>query len=406
MNTPSVLITGAQVLAPGKRSERLDVLISDDKIDTVASQIEVPSARHERVDGSGLLLTPGLIDLHVHGVGYSVFESSPDALLLGSQVLPQYGTTCVLPTLYAVMTPEKLDRLESLAIALDNVTGAAMPGFHLEGPFLAIPGAGARTLDGDLVFLKELLSAAQGRVPAMSVSPETKNILPVIEQLTELEIAVFLTHTAASVEQTTAAIDAGARHATHFYDVFPVPAETDLGVRPVGAIETILSDARCSVDFICDGVHVHPTAIRAALAAKNWQGVSAITDGNIGSGLGNGVYQTPWGYSVEISDAGGARVANPELALHGALAGSALTMNVAMENLAGWLDLPTEQIWAMGTLNPAQTVGLAKKGRIETGADADLVLWDCHGGQFQVIQTWVAGKSVYQKNDNLVRTET
>ena len=134
------------------------------------------------------------------------------------------------------------------------------------------------------------------------------------------------------VEQTEAAIEAGARHATHFYDVFPVPEETDAGVRPVGAVEAILADSRVSVDFICDGVHVHPAAIRAAVAAKGWEKVMLITDSNIGAGLPPGEHDTPWGYRVRVAPGDAARHATK-----GFLAGSALTMDVGMKNLLRWL---------------------------------------------------------------------
>jgi len=223
----------------------------------------------------------------------------------------------------------------------------------------------------------------------MSISPDQTNILPIIEHLKERGIVPFITHTRASVEQTQAAIEAGAVHATHFYDVFPLPEEKDPGVRPVGAVETILADRRVSVDFICDGVHVHPTAIRAAVAAKGWGGVLLITDSNIGAGLPSGNYDTPWGYQVRVSSDNGTRHATLNF-----LAGSSLTMNVGMKNLLRWLNLPPEQVWAMGTLNPARLLGLQNKGRIAIGADADLVLWD---EELRPIKTWTGGQCVYQR---------
>ncbi|MFM9031183.1 MAG: amidohydrolase family protein, partial [Opitutaceae bacterium] len=205
----------------------------------------------------------------------------------------------------------------------------------------------------------------------MSVSPDTPGIIPVIRRLRERGVVVFLTHTRANAEDTEAALEAGAVHATHFYDVFYPPAETDPGVRPVGAVEAILADPRASVDFIADGVHVHPAAIRAAVAAKTWRGVLLITDSNISAGLPEGTYDTPWGYPVTVSSARAARQATK-----GFIAGSAITMDRGMENLLRWLRLPPAQVWAMGTLIPAQLLGLARKGRLEPGADADLVLWD------------------------------
>jgi N-acetylglucosamine-6-phosphate deacetylase len=254
---------------------------------------------------------------------------------------------------------------------------------------MAVGGAACPTMPGDCALLDELLSYCAGRVAIMSVSPETPGILPVIKALRQRDIRVFLTHTRATVEQTEAALAAGACHATHFYDVFYAPPESDPGVRPVGAVEAILADTRTSVDFIADGVHVHPTAIRAAVAAKGWSGVILITDSNIGAGLPAGVYPTKWGFSVRVSPEAGARHATENT-----LAGSALTMDRGMANLLRWLDLPPEQIWAMGTLNPARILGLAGKGHLDTGADADLVLWD---EDLTAAMTWTGGTLVYEK---------
>jgi N-acetylglucosamine-6-phosphate deacetylase len=171
-----------------------------------------------------------------------------------------------------------------------------------------------------------------------------------------------------------------------------LPEERDAGVRPVGAVEAILADSRASVDFIADGVHVHPTAIRAAVAAKGWQKVLLITDSNIGAGLQPGEYETPWGYNVRVKAGDAARHVT-----EGFLAGSALTMNVGIKNLLGWLgkSLSAEQIWAMGTLNPANLLGLANKGRIAVGADADLVLWD---DDLNAVKTWIGGKLLFNRN--------
>jgi len=212
----------------------------------------------------------------------------------------------------------------------------------------------------------------------------------------EHRVVPFITHTRASVEQTEAAIDAGARHATHFYDVFHVPEETDPGVRPVGAVETILADPRCTADFVCDGVHVHPMAIKCTLAAKGYEGAILITDSNIGAGLPEGIYRTPLGYEVKVVPGNGARILDPTHPFNGALAGSSLTMDVGMANLMSWLDMPAEQIWAMGTSNPARILDLPDKGVMRPGADADLVLWDQSDGQLRARQTWLAGRCVHK----------
>jgi N-acetylglucosamine-6-phosphate deacetylase len=157
----------------------------------------------------------------------------------------------------------------------------------------------------------------------------------------------------------------------------------------------------CSLDFICDGVHVHPMAIRAALATKGSSGVVAITDSNVGAGLPDGVYDTPWEYKVKVSAIDAARVHNSSHPLHGLLSGSSLTMNRAVENLHKWLALPTHEIWAMATSTPACLIGLPNKGTLEVGADADVVLWDSSKGHFEASRTWVRGMSVYQRDEQL-----
>ena len=341
------------------------------------------------------LLTPGLVDVHVNGIHTHNFDQGPDALIAATQIFPRYGTTSVAPTMQPVIAEPWLNTLAAVAAAIPRAEGARVLGLHLEGPFVALAGAATDPRPGDIGLLEELLDRCQGQLRIMSVSPEVPHILPVIEYLVGAGVVPFITHTAASVEETERAVDAGARHATHFYDVFPIPREQDPGVRMAGVVETVLADPRATCDFICDGVHVHPMAVRAAVAAKGWQGVSLITDGNVGAGLGPGIYETPWGYRVRLEEGNAPRIADAGHPMQGCLAGSALTMDAGMNNLLRWLNLPLEQIWAMGTVNPARVIGDPHLGAIREGAQADLVHWQREGDRWRVSKTWVAGRLVY-----------
>ncbi len=388
------LIEHIQVLQPGEGIVGDSLLLDGDGISAIGPA-EVP-ADVVRVDGGGLLATPGLIDMHTHGFGNDSFDGSAEKLETIVGAVRSTGVTSLMATLVPSDTPECIEHIASLGRAIDQAGLAGQVGLHLEGPFVAVGGAACETIAGDLDVLKRLADAAGPHLRVMTIAPDVENILPVIEWLAERNVAVFISHTRASYEQTAEAIAAGARHATHFYDVFYAPEANDGGVRPVGAVEAILADPRCTVDFIADGVHVHRGAIQLALRTKGPAGVCAITDANIGTGLAEGVYPTPWGFPIEVGPRGGARNADPDHPSHGGLAGSVLTMDRAISNLMAWLDQPVEQTWAMATKNPAAVVGWDDRGRFAPGLKADLVLWTTEESTCRPQQTWLAGEMIWQ----------
>lgn len=389
------LIHNARLVLPGEDVVRGWVLVRNGIIEMRGPGKGGGGGAVTHIDAGGKRLTPGLIDVHTHGIHHFNYERGADELRGAAAVLGRYGTTTVIPTVVPKMTPEMWKTLPELAAALPAITEVSIPGLHLEGPFVAIAGAACATLDGDLGLLERLLEACAGRVSVMSIAPEQANIIPVIERLRAAGIAPFITHTRASAEQTWAAIEAGARHATHFYDVFPVPEEIDPGARPVGAVEAILAHPEATCDFICDGIHVHPMAVRAAIAAKGCGGVTLITDASFGAGLGPGVYDTPWGYQVEAKPGNAPRIADPAHPSYGALAGSALTMNQGMQHLLQWIDRPEEDVWAMGTSSPARVLGLTDRGSLESGMRADLVLWNDDDEALTPAAVWVGGRKVF-----------
>jgi N-acetylglucosamine-6-phosphate deacetylase len=383
-----LLIENAFLVKPGESITRGSLLIAAGKI-AALNPVSVPPGT-DRLDAAGKRVTPGLIDLHTHGVGRFLYDHA-DQVAGASTYIASRGCTCAFPTLVPMPGPALLGNLDSLVNVLDKAPGARLSGIHLEGPFMALPGAACPLLPGDLVLLEEMIAACNGRLSIMSLSPDTPHILPVIERLVEYGIVPFITHTRATAEQAQAAIDAGARHATHFYDVFYSPPEYEPGVRPMGVIEAFMADSRTTVDFICDGCHVPPLVVQAWVAALGWDRVMLITDSNIGAGLPQGIYDTPWGYAVSVKPGDGARIADGPK--KGVLAGSALTMDTGMANLLHWLPhVPPAQVWAMGSLNPARLMKLASLGRLDVGSEADLVMWS---ETLQPVRTWVAGATVF-----------
>ncbi len=182
----------------------------------------------------------------------------------------------------------------------------------------------------------------------------------------------------------------GARHATHFYDVFPCPEVTEPGVRPCGAVEAILADERVSVDFILDGVHVDPVAVRMALKCKP-ENVCLITDANVGAGLEPGRFTFGNSGEIEFAYKGA-----PARSVEGKyLAGSGLTMDQALRNAMKWLHLDLPEAIRLLTYNPAKVLGLNnKKGLLAPGYDADFIVLD---NELEIIQTWINGKCFFKK---------
>ena len=390
-----LLIHNVKAMDPGKGIVADAVYVSNGTIAQLGADSADAKACQQRIDGGGRLLTPGMIDVHVHGIGQNRFDVA-EQIGTGSQMFGQFGTTTPITTIVPRTGPNLMRHLEDIANAAAAAAGACMSMLHLEGPFVTLPGAGLEMVTPDVGFLDEMISACQGQLKVMSLAPDAPGVIPVIERLIECDIVPFVTHTQASIDQAVAGIEAGARHGTHFYDVFPLPEQTEPGVRPVGMVEALLADPRCTVDFVCDGTHVHPMAIKCALAAKGYQGIILITDSNVGAGLPPGIYSTPWGYDVKVDPGNGARIHDEGNPLNGVLAGSALTMDLGVANLMTWLDLPDEQIWAMATANPARVLNLPNKGVLRQGADADLVLWDQIDARPKANRTWVAGRCVYE----------
>ncbi|MDR1096709.1 MAG: amidohydrolase family protein [Tannerella sp.] len=339
-------------------------------------------------------IVPGFIDLHIHGLHRYLIDNGRDDLAAICRLLPQYGVTGFLPTLTPRPEGEDCEFLDGLSKS--HCEGARILGFHMEGPFLKISGALAPgALSGaDAERVEALIKAARPYPLIFSISPDVEGIERLLPVMSARNTPVFITHTAAGVAQTQRAIELGARHATHFYDVFPCPPVTEPGVRPCGAVEAILADRRVSVDFILDGVHVDPVAVKMALACKS-EGpgcVCLITDANTGAGLEPGRFT--FGNSGEIYFT--AKGSPPRLAKDHTLAGSGLTMDRAFRNAMRWLDTDIVRTAGLTGTNPATVIGIShRKGKLKAGYDADFVLLD---PAYHVLQTWIGGECLFKKD--------
>jgi N-acetylglucosamine-6-phosphate deacetylase len=384
------LIENSTLILPDRQLENSSVLVEDGRILAIGSREQMwREAADDRVDLGGDFLVPGFIDLHLHGTGFHLVDDGAEALKRLCRLLPTYGVTGFLPTVAPRRPREDAAFLASLS--REAPAGTRILGFHLEGPFLTLTGAlPVEALgEADPERVEQLIEACRPYRAIFSVSPDFAGILDLLPIMVREGAPVFMTHTRATVDQTIAAIEAGVRHATHFYDVFPAPAETDPGVRPCGAVEAVLADPRVTVDFILDGEHVAPVACRVALACKGFEGVALITDANVGAGLPPGRTYRFADYGVTFSYEGGPARMTEDGPMPGALAGSGLTLDAALRNAIRFLDVNLMNAVALVSSTPARILGLSEsKGRIAEGYDADLVRLDAG---LRVKQTWIAG---------------
>lgn len=388
-----LFIHNVRVALPDRIAESMAVAVSSGSIERVAEArcFEAGSAV-ETFDGQGRLLVPGFIDLHIHGCREFLADDGPGALSGLCRTLPEYGVTGFLPTLCPRPPGDDAEYLRSLSGR--RYEGARILVFHLEGPFLTLTGALPPEAIGqsDPERVCRLREAAGDYGAVFSIAPEFPGMESLLPHITAGGRPAFVTHTRADVAQTRRAIELGARHATHFFDVFPALEERDPGVRPCGAVEAILADPRATVDFILDGEHVEPVAVELALRCKGEGGVCLITDANVGAGLPPGRYCFG-SQEVEFRDPGGPARLTANSHLPGGLAGSGLTMNRAVANAVHMLNVSPHQAVLMASANPAAVLGLqGKLGVIAAGAVADLVLLD---DDFHVCRTWVGGKCVF-----------
>lgn len=392
-----LLIENVDIVTEKEIVEGHCLLIENGKIARIAPRSAPISTLSScrRLDASDNYLCPGFIDLHIHGIHSYLVDNGPQDVAEICRVLPQYGVTGFLPTVSPL--PKGQDAAFIKSLSAGQYAGSQILGFHLEGPYLSLTGALPPEAlgDADINRVSNLKNAAKPYKSIFSISPEFERICDLLPTMTADNTPAFITHTKANVLQTLAAIQAGARHATHFYDVFYAPEMTEPGVRPCGAVEAILASPDVSVDFILDGVHVDPIAVKMALQCKGIDRVCLITDGNIGAGLGPGRYKRNRKSDIVVTVQGApARQATSNM-----LAGSGLTMNLAVKNAVNMLNVDFPLAVKMASANPAAVLRCHSKGVIKEGFDADLVLMD---KQLTVLQTWVNGQCCYEKQSESV----
>lgn len=387
-----ILLAGAEVVLPDRVAGPSTLVLDGDRIADIAAGALRGGESDRTIDLSGHTIVPGFIDVHVHGVeGYDTLVQ-PDAIAQMSTRLPRRGVTSFCPTSIAC-SPMELRAM--LACVRDLRTsrppgGARVLPAHLESNFISPAYAGAQPIrclrlprgrrEGEAGFtgadILAEIERASPDVGVVTVAPELDGALELIQRLVQNGQRVSIGHTGATYEQARDGIAAGARRATHLFNRM-----TPLSHRKPGVVGAVLESDEVAAELVCDGVHVHPAAMKAAIGAKGTSRVMAITDGTAGAGLPEGTRTTLGGRWIMVGDL--ARLED------GTIAGSVLTMDRAFARLVTLLGLSLVDAATLTSTTPARELGLHGHGVIARGAVADLAILDL---SFKVVQTWIGGE--------------
>ena len=372
MAVPSrILIKNAELIgAPGLESTGW-ILIDGKVIKALGSGLPplFPEGSADQVlDATGLYALPGFIDAHVHGaVNQDVMDGSAEGLRTMARFFVSRGVTAFLPTTLTAGVEKLQAALSNIRRVMDGPPcGAAVLGAHLEGPYLNVARCGAQAPG---LIRRALQAEAQpllesGIVRLLALAPEFPENLWLIDECVRRGITVAAGHTAATYEEMQTGAAHGLSQVTHCFN-----AMGGLNHRQPGTVGAALAMDSIRCELIADNIHVHPAVQRILAKVKGPERILLITDAVRGAGMPEGEYE--FDGRPALIRAGAVRLPD------GTLAGSVLTMDKALQNFVRASGEPLAKIWKVSSLTPAQALGVAdRKGSLEAGKDADIVLLD------------------------------
>ena len=320
-------------------------------------------------DASGMLLIPGLIDIHTHGaLGFDAMDDECD-FARWKQYLLSNGITSFLPTTVTGSEQEILSVLDRLKDA---------DGINLEGPFLSYEKKGAHDENKIIEIDLNLLDKIKNQVKITTVAPEMGSNLNKIHAVIEMGIKVAIGHTAADYETSCKAFEAGATHTTHIFNTMP-----PLHHRNPGTIGAAIENDSVFCEVISDGFHLHPSVVRLLYRALGADRMVLISDCLSATGVPDGEYKSG-GLTVYVRDHQ-ARLSD------GTIAGSTSNL-MTMVRRAISFGIPTADAIKMATMTPARAVGFDNdRGSIQIGKRADLVLLN---PDFTIAKVFYKGQEV------------
>jgi N-acetylglucosamine-6-phosphate deacetylase len=379
------LIHGGRVHTPEGILAQADVLVVDGNIAAVGPALTAPEGA-ERIDATGLLVIPGMIDSHLHGgLEDDTMDGTDEAIEAVGNHLVRHGITGWLPTTVACGA-EELDRILSAIGRMMTRPhhGARVLGAHLESNFLAPKFKGAQPPEHlrptDDPALMAVLEKHHRIIRVVTLAPELPGAEALIRQLVVWGITVSVGHTDATYDQVLAGVAAGATRVTHLCN-----AMRPFHHREPGTLGAALVTDALTAEVIVDLVHVHPAGVQIAYRCKGADGLMLVSDALRGAGLPPGTYEL--GGHPTTLDGSVARLQD------GTIAGSVITLEKAIANAHRAAGIPLEEAVHMATAVPARMWGLGDRGAIAPGRRADLTLLD---DDFNCRSTMIEGAWVHR----------
>lgn len=362
-----MIIKDANIFTQDNRFVKGSVVVENGRFVSIAEQPEHTGEVMEVIEAKGLYMIPGLVDIHFHGcMGADMCDGTKEALDVITQYEASVGVTSVCPATMTIPKDE-LSAVMKNAGAYAYHGGAHLVGINMEGPFISPAKKGAQAAENimhcDYEYFSQLQDAAGGLIKLVDIAPEEAGAMEFIDKV-KGTVVVSLAHTASDYDTAMEAIAHGASHATHLYNAMP-----PLNHRNPGVIGAVRDSDSCHVELICDGVHIHPSVIRATFAMFGAQRMILISDSMRATGLDDGEY-TLGGQPVTVKG-------NLATLHDGTIAGSATNLMDCMRFAVKHAGLPLETAVMCATANPAKEIGIfGEVGSIAVGKKADFVLLD------------------------------
>ena len=356
-------LTGAKVFDANKGYKFLKRDLS------YADGIIVADSEGESKDLSGCYLIPGLTDLHFHGcVGEDFSDAKPDGLQKMADYELSRGITQICPAGMTLSEEILTDVCKNAAAhKAKNAGGADLAGVNLEGPFLCMAKKGAQNGEylhaPDGAMLHRLQEASNGLVRLVTLAAEESGSIEFIKAAQADGVTVSLGHTTADYDTATAAFNAGARHATHLFKAMP-----PFPHRAPGVVGAAFDHPDVRVELISDGVHIHPSVVRAVFQLFGADRVVLISDSLRATGMGDGTY--PFGgQMLEVHGNRATMLGDPST-----LAGSVSDLMACMCSAVSF-GIPLADAVRAAAVNPAKVLGIYNRvGSLDEGKEANMAV--------------------------------